>query len=145
MSRIVVGFDATPAAEAALAAALEEAKLRNLPLRVVCSWEVPALEYAGTAFAAVPDLSEAAERHAHTVLAAAEALLGPDPGVPVETAAVHGHPASVLVDEAKEAVLVVVGTRGASTLKGILIGSVSQALSHHCPVPLLIVPSTLEE
>ena len=145
MSRIVVGFDASPAAEAALMVALEEAKLRKLPLRVVCSWEIPALELTGAAFANTSDLAEAAERHARTVLAAAEASLGPDPGVPVETMAVHGHPATVLAEEAQEATLVVVGTRGSSTLKGILIGSVSQALSHHCTAPLVIVPAPDDE
>lgn len=144
MSRIVVGFDASPAAEAALSVALEEAKLRGLPLRVVCGWEVPPLEYSGAAFAAVPDLTEAAERHARTVLAAAEASLGPDPGVPVETVAIQGHPASILADEAKEATLVVVGTRGMNTLKGILVGSVSLALAHHCSTPLVIVPAPPE-
>jgi nucleotide-binding universal stress UspA family protein len=141
VSRIVVGFDASPAAEAALLVGLEEARLRGLPLRVVCSWEVPPLEYSGAAFAAVPDLNEAAERHARTVLAAAEASVGPDPGVPFETLAVHGHPATVLADEAKDAALVVVGTRGMNTLKGILVGSVSLALAHHCTTPLLIVPA----
>ncbi len=145
MSRIVVGFDASPAAEAALAVGLEEARLRKLPLRVVCSWEVPPLEYSGAAYAPVPDLNEAAERHAHTVLAAAEASLGPNPGVEVETVAVHGHPAAVLAEEGKEATVVVVGTRGAGTLKGMLIGSVSQALAHHCTAPLMIVPAPHEE
>jgi nucleotide-binding universal stress UspA family protein len=141
VSRIVVGFDASPAAEAALMIALEEAKLRQLPLRVVSCWEIPPLEYAGTGFANTADLAEAAERHAHTVLAAAQASLGPDPGVPFETVAVHGHPANVLAEEADDATIVVVGTRGSSTIKGLLIGSVSQALSHHCNAPLLIVPA----
>ena len=37
MSKIVVGFDGSPAGDAALAAALEEARLRSLPLEVICA------------------------------------------------------------------------------------------------------------
>ncbi len=140
MSKIVVGFDGSPAAEAALAVAVEEAQLRKLPLRIVCSWEVPPLEYAGVAFAPAPDYSEAAQRHADTVLAAAEAILASS-GVEFETAAVAGHAASVLLEEARGAKLLIVGTRGQGALKGLVMGSVSHALAHHCPAPLLIVPA----
>jgi nucleotide-binding universal stress UspA family protein len=140
VSRIVVGFDGSPAAEAALAVAVEEAQLRKLPLRLVCTWEVPPLEYAGVAFAPAPDYNEAAKRHAETVIAAAAEKLASS-GVEFETAAIPGHPATVLLEEATRAKLVVVGTRGRGTLKGLVLGSVSQALAHHCSAPLLIVPS----
>ena len=36
--------------------------------------------------------------------------------------------------------LVVVGSRGRSTLTSLVIGSVSHGLLHHCPRPLLVVP-----
>ncbi len=60
----MIGFDCSPAADAALAFALEEAKLRNVPLRIVCAWEIPALQSAGSAFAPTADPIEAAEWHA---------------------------------------------------------------------------------
>jgi len=140
VSRIVVGFDGSPAAEAALAVAVEEAQLHKLPLHLVCAWEVPPLEYAGVAFAPAPDYAEAAKRHADTVLASAQEKLAPS-GVEFQTAAIAGHPATVLLEEAKGAKLLVVGTRGHGALKGLMMGSVSQALAHHCPAPLLIVPA----
>jgi nucleotide-binding universal stress UspA family protein len=140
VTKIVVGFDGSPAAEAALAVAVEEAQLRKLPLRLVCTWEVPPLEYAGVAFAPAPDYDDAAKRHADTVLAAAAASLASS-GVEFETAALAGHAAAVLLEEAKDAKLLVVGTRGRGALKGLVLGSVSQALAHHCVAPLLIVPS----
>jgi nucleotide-binding universal stress UspA family protein len=142
-SKIVVGFDGSPAAEAALAAAVEEAQLRKLPLRLVCSWEVPPLEYAGVAFVPAPDYDEAAKRHAETVLAAGAELLASS-GVEFETAAIAGHPAAVLLEEAASAVLLVVGTRGQGALKGLVLGSVSHALARHCPAPLLIVPASAD-
>ncbi len=141
MSGIVVGIDGSPAADAALAFALEEAKLRNLPLRVVSASEVPSIEYAGAAFVPTPDLSEEADHHADDVIARAIELIGPDPGIPVEAKSIHGHPATVLVEEARGATLLVVGTRGRGGLKSIVLGSVSQAIAHHCAVPVAIVPA----
>ena len=140
MSGIIVGVDGSPAGRAALARALEEARLRNLPLRIVSAWEVPAIEYAGAAFAVTPDLTSAAEATAKATLAEALSQIGPDPGVKVEAIAISGHPATVLAEQAQDATLVVVGTRGRGTLAGIVLGSVSQALAHHCPTPLMIVP-----
>jgi nucleotide-binding universal stress UspA family protein len=141
VSRIVVGFDGSPAAEAALAVAHVEATLRGLPLRVVCSWEVPPLEYAGAAFAPLADLTDAARDNAQRVIAEAIAKLDSSSGIEIEAVAVQGHPATVLLEQAEDATMLVVGTRGLSTLKGIVRGSVSQSLAHHCSVPLLIVPA----
>jgi nucleotide-binding universal stress UspA family protein len=138
---IVVGIDGSAAADAALAFALEEAKLRQLPLRIVYAWEVPAIEYAGASFMPTPDLASSAEHEADAVLARAAAAVGPDPGIHVETAAVHGHAATVLVEQAQDATLLVVGTRGHGALATLVLGSVSQAVVHHCTVPLAIVPS----
>lgn len=140
MSGIVVGIDGSPAADAALAFALEEAKLRNLPLRIVCAWEIPAIEYAGAPFAVTPDLTIEAEHSAEIVLAEAVTNIGPQPGVEVETLAVHGHPPTVLLEQARDATVLVVGTRGRNTLASLVLGSVSHAVAHHCPSPLTIVP-----
>jgi nucleotide-binding universal stress UspA family protein len=141
MSGIVVGIDGSPAADAALAHALEEAQLRKLPLRVVCASEVPSIEYAGAPFAVTPDLETGAAHHAEVVLAEAAKQIGSEPGVDVEYLAIHGHPATVLVEQARDATLLVVGTRGRNTLTGLILGSVSQAIAHHCPTPLTIVPA----
>jgi nucleotide-binding universal stress UspA family protein len=141
MQGIVVGIDGSDASDAALAFAFEEAKLRKLPLRIVCAWEIPAMEYAGAAFVPTPDLAESAERVADKALARAVEKLGSDPGIHVETAAVHGHPAKVLVEEASGATLLVVGSRGHGGFAGMVLGSVSQAIAHHCPAPVAIVPA----
>jgi nucleotide-binding universal stress UspA family protein len=138
---IVVGIDGSPAADAALALALEEAQLRKLPLRIICAWEIPAIEYAGAAFAPSEDLSSEAEQHADAVLAAAAEKVGADAGIHVETMSAKGHPATVLLEQAPDATLLVVGTRGRGGLTKLMLGSVSQSLAHHFPKPLLIVPA----
>jgi nucleotide-binding universal stress UspA family protein len=141
VTRIVVGYDGSPAASAALDVALEEARLRGLPLRIVCAWEIPPLDYEGAPYAPPSDLIEPARQHADATLESAVRSLGDDHGVEIEAEAVPGHPAAVLQDEAAGAMLLVVGTRGLGTAMGVVLGSVSRSLAHHATTPLLIVPA----
>lgn len=140
---IVVGIDGSPASERALRFAIGESDLRALPLRIVCAWEVPALEYVGSAVAPTPDLLAGAKSHAEDVLA--DALrVARAAGVTAEARAVEGHAPQVLLEQAARATLLVVGSRGRGALAGILLGSVSQWLAHHATCPLTIVPEQPE-
>jgi nucleotide-binding universal stress UspA family protein len=140
MPGIVVGIDGSPAGEAALRFALEEARLRELSLRVICVWEASASAYMGEAFAPTADVFLEAEHHAEAVLHSALEGLAPDNAVEVEALSVEGHPATVLVEQARDAELLVVGSRGRGAATGLLLGSVSQSIAHHAPCPLVIVP-----
>ena len=51
----------------------------------------------------------------------------------------QGTASQVLLDAAKGAVLVVVGSRGHGGFVGMLLGSVSAALAEHSPCPVLVV------
>ena len=46
----------------------------------------------------------------------------------------------MLLEEAQDADLLVVGSRGLGGFRGLLLGSVSQQCAHHAPCPLVIVP-----
>jgi nucleotide-binding universal stress UspA family protein len=138
---VVAGFDGSDAARDALRFALEEARLRGLPLRIVCAWEIPALEYAGAAMAPTPDLADEAQAQAERAVAEARALVGDDPGVAVEAVAVAGHAADVLLEQAAGAALLVVGSRGHGALARLVLGSVSQAVAHGARCPVAIVPA----
>jgi nucleotide-binding universal stress UspA family protein len=61
--------------------------------------------------------------------------------VQVEALAVEGHPATMLIEQARDAALLVVGTRGHGTAASLLLGSVSQRLAHRAGCPLVIVPA----
>jgi nucleotide-binding universal stress UspA family protein len=145
MTRIVVGIDGSPPADAALTFALEEARLRELSLRIVCAWEVAAIEYAGAAFVPTPDLGAEAEHHAEDVLARAVGTIGHEPGIEIETVAAPGHPPAVLVEQSEGATLLVVGTRGRGGFASVVLGSVSQTVAHQGLCPLAIVHSAGNE
>ena len=61
-------------------------------------------------------------------------------GVEVETVVREGAPAGVLLEEAQDAELLVVGSRGLGGFRGLLLGSVGQQCAHHAPCPVVIVP-----
>lgn len=62
-------------------------------------------------------------------------------GLDVETLAREGYPATVIEEEAERqhADLVVIGTRGLSGLKHLLLGSIAERVVQRCPCPVLAV------
>jgi nucleotide-binding universal stress UspA family protein len=52
----------------------------------------------------------------------------------------NGSPAGCLLDAAKGADLLVVGQRGLGGIAGLLLGSVSHAVTHHAPCPVVVIP-----
>jgi nucleotide-binding universal stress UspA family protein len=65
-----------------------------------------------------------------------------DAGVRLRTRFADGSPALVLVDVAAEenADLVVVGTRGRGGFAGLVLGSVSNYVTHHAHRPVAVIP-----
>ncbi len=139
---VVVGIDGSPGGAAALQFAVEEARLRELPLRVVFAWEPSSSAYVGEAFAATADAFVEGEHHAEDVLRTALGAVPAGSGMTVEALSVEGDPATVLVEQAQDAALLVVGSRGRGTATSLLLGSVSQAVAHHarCPVAIVRAP-----
>jgi nucleotide-binding universal stress UspA family protein len=140
MERVVVGTDGSVGAAAAVEFAAHEATLRAATLRIVCAWGTPETVYA-SAFAPHGDVATQHRKAAHRICEEArERALKLEPSLECETCAAEGHPATVLVDEARKATLLVVGSRGLSGLKSILLGSIGFQCVHQSPVPVVIVP-----
>jgi nucleotide-binding universal stress UspA family protein len=143
MDTIVVGIDGSPAAAAALAWAVDEARVHDARLHVVYAWNISPLVYASPyAVQATEGLLEA-EREAATTLATT-ALEGVDTsGVDVQHSVLEGLPAETLLEAAENADLLVVGSRGRGGFAGLLLGSVSQQCAQHakCPVVIVRAPS----
>jgi nucleotide-binding universal stress UspA family protein len=142
MTRIVVGVDGSEGSLQALRWAADEARLRKALLQVVLAWDYPASLLAGASFS-VPDLEilgdfgKLAEARLGQALQDASSALE---GVEVERRVIEGAPALALIEAAKDADLLVVGTRGHGGFVGLLLGSVSQQCAHHAPCPIVIVP-----
>jgi nucleotide-binding universal stress UspA family protein len=138
MRPIVVGVDGSETSERALHWAAEEARLRGASLRVVHAW----FEVFVDAYYAAPAIPEreATEQAEQVVLDKAVASF-PDgsPPVDVEPLLVHGQPETVLLDAAKDAEMIVVGSRGRGGFASLLLGSVSQGVVHHATCPVVIV------
>jgi nucleotide-binding universal stress UspA family protein len=52
----------------------------------------------------------------------------------------QGPAAKVLLDAGHDADMIVVGSRGRGGFAGLLLGSVSQQVAQHAPLPVVIVP-----
>jgi len=143
---ILVGFDGSDAARAALGFGLEEAKLRETRLRIVCAWDYPLPGYMGGGFEPPGPRLDASdfERVANEGIDGALETIDGGPAVEVERRVRRGPGAAVLLEEAREAALLVVGSRGHGGFTGLLLGSVSQQCVAHAPCPVVVVHGPAE-
>jgi nucleotide-binding universal stress UspA family protein len=139
---IVVGVDHSAGAVEALRFALGEAKLRGTPMRAVHAWQFGYIGVTGME-GRLPGIGDELHNFRDAATAALDATLReviPDPdGVHVERRVVEGTPAAVLVEESRDAALLVVGSRGHGGFTSLLLGSVSQQCAHHAECPVVIV------
>jgi nucleotide-binding universal stress UspA family protein len=129
---IVVGVDGSPEAAAALAWAIDEARLRQARLTIVHAFPALMSFFGTTAHEYYPQVEKEAHERFDAILAAAPSM----DGLEVVHTIVPGNPAEVLVGESKGATMLVVGSRGHGSFRGMLLGSVSihTAQLAHCPV-----------
>ncbi len=139
MRRIVVGVDGSTSSREALQWAIEEARARGGQVEAVHTWHVPYLAVYPYGALALED-SDTIEKRARAVLD--EVVDGTDTHgleVPVERIVACGNAAGILLEVAKGADLLVVGSRGHGGFAGLVLGSVSQQCANHAPCPVLIV------
>ncbi|PRY37810.1 universal stress protein [Umezawaea tangerina] len=125
--RIVVGVDGTETAAAALRWAVRQSGYTGARLEAVLAWESPATyEWA-------PDLTDPADVEAAAREVLDKALA--DVAAPVTRSVVRGNAVRVLLDAARGAELLVLGSQGTDELKG----SVGLHCLHHATCPVLVV------
>ncbi|GHF99322.1 universal stress protein [Streptomyces albogriseolus] len=138
--RIVVGVDGSPSSREALRWAARQAALTGGTVRALTSWDYP--QYHG-ALGWLPPSSgdeEALETRAREDLTrCVEETLGARPPADVRTEVHYGTPASVLLRAARDASLLVVGSRGLGGFAGLLLGSVAQHCVQHAACPVVVV------
>lgn len=121
--------------------ALQEARLRKLPLSVVSAWwprsERDRIEQVETLTSVEQLRSGIREQLVATVDAVAQRSRVTD--VVVEPQVVYGHPAQKLVDASGSDGLLTIGSRGRGGVKGALIGSVSQNCAQYARSSVCVV------
>ncbi|HET6504365.1 MAG TPA: universal stress protein [Amycolatopsis sp.] len=136
---VVVGVDGSPVSDSAVEFAFDAASLRGVPLVAVHTWTDMS---AGETWSVLPfdiDYEAVAEDERRLL---AERLAGwheKYPDVEVRQRVLRDRPVHGLLEAAADARLVVVGSRGRTALKGVGLGSTSQALLHHSACPVAVV------
>jgi nucleotide-binding universal stress UspA family protein len=140
MDRIVVGVDHSEGSRRALQWAVDEARRRGAKIEAVHAWHFPYVPTGPFAPTSVPgvELLEADARHALDASLADVDTTGL--AAPIEGTLACDGAAHALLHAAKDADLLVVGSRGRGGFAGLLLGSVSQEISYHATCPVVIVP-----
>lgn len=141
MKRILVPVDGSMGANAAAAFAAGLAKDARATLELVYIYDAPTAALMG--LEATRDIAKVKEQVAGgSFEGALNAISGAvDSGdVAVAEYVAIGHPATEVCAYAKEQGhdLIVMGTRGRSEVRELVLGSVSQAVLHHAPCPVLL-------
>ena len=134
---MVLGYDATPHSDTALAWAVDYASNHRRPLLIVHAAGVPTV-YASFAGPVEnrKELRIAGRRTTDLALVQARRL-APDLDVRVHLSL--GNPHDVLLDSLTGAHLLVLGTRGRGSVASLMLGSVSVGVSAHAPCPVAVV------
>ncbi|MFL6053288.1 MAG: universal stress protein [Actinoallomurus sp.] len=135
---IVVGVDGSPPALEAVEWAAAEADRGRIPLRIVHvatgGERGHILAYTGRGPPAP------SETPGMRVLDAAETRARTFASVQIERRLAVGPLPDTLLEEAADAVMLVLGKRGTGTLARLLLGSVSHRAAEHAPCPVVLVP-----
>ncbi|HEX5201816.1 universal stress protein [Paractinoplanes rhizophilus] len=135
---VVVGYDGSPAADAAVRYGARQAARRGSELRIVHAfgWYVllapmypPTLNVDLGPREALLDMLARTASRVHNEF----------PDLTVTTRLVDGSPAAVLIDASREAQLLVVGHRGIGGFAGLLAGSTATQLAGHAHCPVTVV------
>jgi nucleotide-binding universal stress UspA family protein len=145
--RFVVGLDGSDQSRSALRWAVAEAAAWDAQLDVVHAWDFPFVIVPPPMSLTYPADIEALERSAGALLdaevEAAKLHNGRSPRQ-VEKILVRDTATRALLETAKGADLLVVGSRGHGGFSGLLLGSVSNQCVHHAPCPVAVVRETLD-
>lgn len=149
---ILVGYDGSADAKAALESAA--ALMSGEKTIVLAVWEpfvdLTAISAGISAYGlvlppeSVAEIDASREHHAKALAQqgsdlARRAGLDAEPRVRSDT---EGIPQAIIAEAAAvDADAIVVGSRGLSGLRSLLLGGVSDALLHHCDRPMVVVPS----
>ncbi|NIL43354.1 universal stress protein [Salinispora arenicola] len=136
---VVVGVDGSAAALDAVRVAVREAEYRQRPLRVVHAFIWPLTGAPLTPVPGAPVTAGLRNQAEQYVTEAVEQARKIAPDLRITGIVVDGAPTPVLVEEARGAVLTVLGHRGLGGFAGLLLGSVTVQVAARAQSPVMVV------
>lgn len=130
---VLVGCDGSDAAERAAQWAVDYARATGATVRLASAWDWPTFQDVPIVYGEF-DPAETANRHMHAV-ARRVGLSAADTDFVVD----KGSPPHVLLELAKDADLLVLGSRGLGGFTRLMLGSVTTACIHHSPCPVAVI------
>lgn len=134
--RVVVGVDGSKGARLALEWALDYVRRTGGRLTAVAAWHHVLTPVRPVMPSAAGSDAEEAARHTLEELLRAVDTSGVGE---IRQVVQEGAAAPVLIEESREADLLVVGNRGHGGFTGMLLGSVSTHCTHHAVCPVVVV------
>ena len=135
-SNILIAVDGSESASKAFHRAIYLAQKCNSTLDLVHVVQCEVGGDSASTFEMIEDLKDKAKKmlEEYRVEAAKN-------NVPIQITIMQGDPAKVIIERAKAKSydLIIMGTRGRSSFKELLIGSVSQKVMHHASCPVMVV------
>lgn len=136
VSRIAIGIDGSAGSQAALDWAIDEAMRCDAELVLVHGWTYP---YQGPRTGITEPRDDMRLDAMRTLEASALHVREIAPALRCHSIISEQSPAKAIIDAAKEADLLVVGSRGHGGFTALLLGSVSRTVLQHSPVPVAVV------
>ncbi|MFI6283438.1 universal stress protein [Streptomyces sp. NPDC051018] len=136
--RVVVGVDGSVSSKSALRWAIRQAGLTHGVVEAVISWQLPPY-YGSLGWMPSPVDYDPATTAERVLKDAVEEVAGQKPPVEIRIEVVHAGAADALLDAARDASLLVVGSRGHGGFTGAVLGSVAQHCTQHSPCPVVVV------
>lgn len=145
---VVIGYDQSEQSELALREAVRQAESRGSAVRIVHGyvWATPVVGAAPLApvLWQVEEMEDACRKASEQLIEEVAAKVRTaHPGLTVETVVKSGYAPTVITEAARDAALVVVGSRGRGGFTGLLLGSTSQRVLAQAPCPVIVVRDQL--
>lgn len=132
--RIVVGVDGSAHSLSALRRGAQLAAALDLPLEAILTWDFPAM--ADAYYTADWSYEESATKRLTT---AVEDAFDGSPPEGLRQTVLQGPAARLLIEQSRDAYMLVLGGRGHGGFVGLLTGSVSSTCASHAHCPVLIM------
>jgi nucleotide-binding universal stress UspA family protein len=137
---IVVGVDGGDLGNEALRFALHEARLRGTRVRAVHAWStVPVVPIAGPTLVSPVEAQPLHDSAKRRLAAIVDSVAG-DRAAEVERVVVEGPAGEAILEHARDAELIVVGTHAHGALAELILGSVSHHVVKHARCPVVVIP-----